>query len=170
MGGHGRGRGRRQVHLPHLLVHIPRDKLDGGWHCGHHALGLLETLQAGLASVFVLGKRADRVAVLLDIPGNKLAIATHASFPGHNMVGVAESADALGDLRALPGEALVLVTRGFHRLGDLLQAGDALRRTARATLGTHVMSHGEVLVRLLERRFGLGDRLGGSPLFGGHRA
>ena len=73
--------------------------------------------------------------MLLDIPGNKLAMATHASFQVHKMVGVADGADALGDLRALPGEALGLVTRGFHHLGDLLQACDALRRTARATLG-----------------------------------
>lgn len=116
------------------------------------------------------GHRADRVDVLLDIPGNKLAMAPPAAFQVHNMGGVADGAAALGDLLALPGEALVLVTRGFHRWGDLRQACGALRRTARATLGPHVMSHIEVRVRLLARRFGLGDCLGGSPLFGSPRA
>jgi hypothetical protein len=117
-----------------------------------------------------LGQRAARVDGLLDIAGTQRAMATHAACQGHNMVGGAESAEALGAVRALPGEALGLVPRGFHRWGDRLQAGDALRRTARATLGTPGMSHGAGLVRRLARRFGLGDRLGGSPLCGGHRA
>jgi len=42
--------------LTHLLPHIHRDALDGRLHCEHHALGLLETIQACLAKAFVLGK------------------------------------------------------------------------------------------------------------------
>jgi hypothetical protein len=170
MGGPGRGRGRRHVPWPPLLGHRPRAKRDGGWHWGPHALGCLETLQAGLAEVFGLGNRADRVQVRRDIPGHTRAMAPPASFQVHTRGGVADGADALGAVRALPGEALGLVTRGVHRLGALLQAGDALRRTARAPLGTHVMRHVAGRVPLLERRCGLGDRLGGRPLCGGHRA
>ena len=50
------------------------------------------------------------------------------------MVGVADGADALGDLLALPGEALVLLASGFHVLRDLLQARCRLWGPARTTL------------------------------------
>ena len=86
-----------------LLAHIPRDELDGRLHFGHHALGFLDTLQAGLAEVFLLGNGADRVDVVLDIPRNELAVATHAALQVDKVVGVADGADALGDLLALPG-------------------------------------------------------------------
>ena len=98
MGVHGVGHGRRQVQLTHLLPHIPRDELDGRLHFGHHALGFLDPLQARLAEVFLLGNGADRVDVLLDIPGNELAVATHAALQVDKVVGVADGADALGDL------------------------------------------------------------------------
>src|SRR5262245_1260044 len=88
-GVHGVGRGWRQVQLTHLLAHISRDELDGDLHCGHHALGFPETLQTGLAELFVLGNGTDRVDVALDIPGNERPIATHAARQVDKVVGVA---------------------------------------------------------------------------------
>jgi hypothetical protein len=84
MGVHGVGCGRRHVQLPYLLPHIPRDELDGGLHCGHHALGFLETLQACLAEMFVLGNGADRGDMALDIPGNALAVTPYAALHVHS--------------------------------------------------------------------------------------
>jgi hypothetical protein len=113
MGVHGVGRGRRSVPLLSLLAHIPRDELDGGLHFGPHARGLLETLHACLAEVFLLGKGADRGDVALDITGNALAIAPHTALHIDAVVGMADGAKAPGDLLALPGEALVLVASHF---------------------------------------------------------
>jgi hypothetical protein len=65
--------------------------------------------------------------------------------------------------------ALRRVARCLQRVCDLLQACNALRRTAKATRCRLVGGQREVLVRPLVRLFCLGDRLGGSPLFGGQR-
>ena len=121
MGVHGVGRWLRKVELAHLLAHIPRDELDRGLHGGHHALGFLDTLQACLPEVFLLGNGADRVEVVLDIPGNKLAIATDTALQINKVVGMADGTDALSDRFALAREALMLVARGFHGLLKLLQ-------------------------------------------------
>src|SRR5712692_9745966 len=122
MGVHGVGLRRRQSQATHLLPHITRDELDGRWHFGHYTLGFLETIPARLAEVFLLGNRADRVDVLLDIPCNELAVATHAALQVHKVVGVADGANALRDLLALCAEALVLVARRFHLLRNLREA------------------------------------------------
>jgi len=66
--------------------------------------------------VFGLGNGADRVDVALDIAGNALPMATHAALHVNKVVGVADGANALGDLLALPGEARVLVASGCHIL------------------------------------------------------
>jgi hypothetical protein len=95
LGMHGVGHGRRQVHLPHLLVHIPRDKLDGGLPFGHHALGFRDPLQACLTEVCVLGDGADCADVALDIPGNELAMATHTALQVDKVVSVPDGTDAL---------------------------------------------------------------------------
>lgn len=108
MGRHGVGWRRRQRQATHLLPHITRDALDGRLHCGHHPLGFLETIQARLAEMFLLGNRADRLDGLWDIPRNALAVATHAA-----------GADALRDLLALGAEALVLLARRFHLVRNL---------------------------------------------------
>jgi hypothetical protein len=63
---------------------------------------------------------ADRVDVLLDIAGNALAVATDAAVEVDKVVGVADGTDTLADLLTLPGEALGLLTSGFHVLRDLL--------------------------------------------------
>src|SRR2546421_8552146 len=134
MGVQGVGRGRRQVQLPHLPPHLPRDELDGGLHFGHHALGFRETLQVGLAEMFMLGNGADRVDVALDIPGNELAVAPYAALHVDKVVGVADGPDTLGDQLALPSEALVFVARGGHVLRHLLQARCRLGRATWITL------------------------------------
>ena len=74
MGVHGVGHRRRQVQLLHLLPHIPRDKLDGRLHFGHHALGFLETIQARLAEMFLLRNGADRVDVRWISPAMSLPL------------------------------------------------------------------------------------------------
>ncbi len=86
------------------------------------------------------------------------------------MVGVTHGAYALGDLLALPAEALVLVARCLHLLLDLLQAHSALWGTARVVLYKLVVDHVEVLVHTRARLFRLGDGLVGRPLCGGQRA
>ena len=85
------------------------------------------------------------------------------------MVGVTDSADALGDRLALPGEALVLVASRCHVLLNLLQARCHLSRAARAARCRLVVGVVGRLLHLREQLFRLGGSLGGSPLFGGHR-
>jgi hypothetical protein len=151
-----------------LLAHIPRDELDRGLHFRNYPLGFLETFQAGLAEPFLLRNGADRVDVALDIPGNALPVATHAALQVDNVVGVADGADTLDDLRALCAEALVLVACCVHLVFDLLQARGSLRGAARATRDQLVVSPVEVLVHPRERLFRLGDSFVGSPLLHGH--
>src|SRR5262249_28775539 len=125
---------RCQLQLLDRLTHIPRDELDGGLHCGHHPLGLRDPLPARLAEAFLVSNGGKRADVLLDISGNACAVATHAALHVHNMGGVANGADALRDLRTLPGETLVLVVRCRHILGSLLQVRSRLWRAAWTTL------------------------------------
>ena len=140
--------------------HIPRDELDGGLHFGHHALGFLETLQAGLAELFLLGNGADRVDVALDIPGNELAVATHAALQVDKVVGVADGADALGDLLALPGEALVLVASGCPRPAPPAPGSrPPLEDDLDHACASVVVSGVEVLLHPLERLFRLREAL-----------
>src|SRR5689334_9413820 len=103
----------------------------------------------------------------MDIPGNEFAVTTHATLQIDKVIGMADRTDALGDLLALCTEALVRVARYLQRVFALSQVCDALGRTARAALHGRVGGHHEILVRLLERLFCLGDSLGGRPLFGG---
>src|SRR5215475_3848556 len=117
MGMHGVGRGLCQVQLTHLLPHIARDERDGGLHFGHHALGFRDPLQARRAEAFLVSNGANRVDVLLDIPRNELAVATHTTLQVHKVVGVADGAHALRNLLALPGEPLVLVVCSCPILG-----------------------------------------------------
>ena len=77
------------------------------------------------AEPFVLGNGADRVDVLLDIRRNELAVATHAALQVDKVVGVADGADALGDLLALRAEALVLLA---SRLPPPVRPAPGLRR------------------------------------------
>jgi hypothetical protein len=120
MGVHGVGRLLRQIQLPHLLAHIPRDKLDGRLHFGYHTLGFLDPIQACLTETFLLGNGTNRIDVLLDIPSDEFAVATHPALQVDKVVRVANGANALGDRLALPGEALVFVASHFHVPLDLL--------------------------------------------------
>ena len=82
---------------------------------------------------------------------------------------MADGADAPGDLLSLPAEALVFLARGFHFLRDLLQTRGRLWGTTRATLCRRVVGVCEALLHLPSVSSPAG-RLGGSPLFGGHRS
>jgi hypothetical protein len=88
---HGIGHRLRQVPLTHLLPHRPRDERDGRLHFGHHTLRLCDPLQARLAALVLLGHGTDRGDGPLDIPGDGLAVATHAALQVHKVVGVAGS-------------------------------------------------------------------------------
>ena len=95
-------------------------------HFGHHTLGFLETIQARHAEVFLLGNRADRGDMPLDIPRHELAVAPHAALHVNKVVGVADGAHALRDLLALGAEALGLVARRCHLLRNLREAWQRL--------------------------------------------
>src|SRR5262245_24845037 len=160
MGMHSVGLGLCQVQLTYLLPHIARDERDGGLHFGHHTLGFLDPLQAWLAEAFLVSNDADRVDVLLDIPGNELAVATYTALQVDKVIGMAEATDTLGDQRALRSETLVLVLRCRHILGSLLQAWRRLWRAAWTTFGRLAVGVGKTLVDPLERLFRLRHSLG----------
>jgi len=84
-------------------------------HFGYDARGFLDPIHAGLAQVCLLGNGTDCGDVVLDIPSNELPVATHTARQVNKVVGVADGANALGDLLTLPGETLVLVARGEYR-------------------------------------------------------
>ena len=99
--------------------------------------------------MFLLGNGANRVDVLLDISGNELAVATHTTIEVDKVVCMADGTDALRDLFALPGEALVLLTRSVHGLRSLLRThgrlwgatGTVLWRLA-IDVGQGALAHG----------------------------
>jgi hypothetical protein len=167
MGVHGVGPGRRQVQLPHLLPHIPRDERNGCLHFGHHALRFLDAIQARLVEPFLLSHGADYVDVLLDIPGNELAVSPHAALQVDKVVGVADGADALGELLTLAGEPLGLLASCVHFLLDLFQARRRLWGMPWTTLCRLAVGVIEVLVHPRERLFRLRGGLVGGTLFGG---
>ena len=167
MGVQGVRRGLRQSQLAHLLPHVPGDELDRGLHFGNHALRFLDTLQTRLTEVCLLGNGTDGMELGMDITRNEFAVTTHAALQIDEVIGMANSADALRDLLALCAKALVRVARSLQRVFDLLQVCNALWRAARAALHGRVGGRREILVRLLERLFCLGDSLGDRPLFGG---
>src|SRR6266571_5456335 len=161
---HGVGRGRRQVQLPHLLAHIPRDELNGRLHFRNHAFRFFDALHAALTEPFVLGNGADGVDVLLEVPGKEFAVAAYAALQVDKVVGVADGADALRDRLALRGEALVFLASRVHFLLHLRQARCPLWGATWAGLLRLLVGVEQVLVHPLARFF----RLGGRSLFGGH--
>jgi hypothetical protein len=130
---------------------------------------LLETLQACLAAVCLRGAGADRVDVALDIPGQALAVATHAALQVDQGVGGAEGAEALGDRLALSGEALGLVVSRFHVLRHLLQARCRLWGTTWTTLCRLAVGVVEGLWHPFDSRLGRDDGLCRCPRCDGHR-
>ncbi len=166
---HGGGRGLRHTSLAHLPLPILRDELDGGLHCGDHALGFLDPIHAGLAEVFWLGNGTDRVKVALDITGNARAVSPYPALEVDKVVGVADGAEVLGDLLALSPEALVLLASGFHVLLGLLAACGHLRGTTRATRSRLAVGGVAMLADPLECLLGLGGGLSGRPLLDSQR-
>jgi hypothetical protein len=135
---------------------------------GHDAFGFRNTIQARLAEMFLLGNGANRVDVLLDISGNELAVATHAAIEVDKVVGMADGTDALGDLFALPGEVLVLLTRGFHGLRSLLQTHGRLWGATGTALWRLAVDVGQERLPAVERLFSLYNGLVSRQLFGSH--
>ena len=117
----GVGHWWRQSQLPDLLPDILRGELDRGLHCGHHAFGFREPIQARLTEPFMLSNEANLVHLHSHICRNELAVAPHASLSIDKVVGMANGADALGDVLSLLTEALVLLARGYRFLGDLFE-------------------------------------------------
>ncbi len=120
--GHRRG----QVELPHLLVPIPRHKLDGGLHFWNDPLGFVDALQTGLTETFVLRHAANHFHLSLDICRNEPTVSPHASLSIDEVVGLADPTDALGDLLSLDAYALELLERRLRVLFKLLQACGSL--------------------------------------------
>src|SRR5882724_951462 len=169
LGVHGEGDGRRQIELFDLLPHITRDKLDSRLHFRHNALGFLDAREAMLAEPFVLGKGTSLLDVLLEISGNELAVSTHPALQIDTMVVVADGTDAIGDLLAWLGQALVCTTGCFERLCGLLQAHGRLWGAAWTALFGLVVRAVQMRLDWLELLPCVGDGLVGGPLFGGHR-
>jgi hypothetical protein len=120
--------------------------------------------------MFLQVNGANRVDVLLDISGNELAVATHTTIEVDKVVGMADGTDALCDLFALPGEALVLVllTRGFHGLRSLLQTHGRLWGATGTALWRLAIDVGQERLLTVERLFSLDNGLVRRPLFGSH--
>ena len=152
---HGVGRWLRQGQLTELLPHILGYKLDCRLHFGHHALRLLDALQARLAESFLMGDAADGVDVVLDIAGNQLRVATHASIQVDKVVRVTDGPDALSDRLSPPHETLVLVASCFHLALGLLQTRGHLGRTPRAVLCRLVVGVVELFLHPCEHLFHL---------------
>ncbi len=121
-------------------------------------------------SAFSIRSRHVSLRLLLDIPSNELAIATHAALQVHKVIRVADGADALEDLLALCAEALVLLASSFHVLLDLLQPRHPLWEATWTALCRRVVGVVKVFAHVREPLCRLGDDLGGSPLFEGHRS
>jgi hypothetical protein len=75
-----------------------------------------------LAQVFLLGNRTDGIALGLDIPGNKLAVATHPSIQVDEVVDVADSANMLDYFVSLLREVLMLLASRYRLLHELFEA------------------------------------------------
>src|SRR4051794_13248757 len=86
------------------------------------------------------------------------------------MVGLADGADALGNLLALRTDALTLWVCRLRFLGELLQACGGLWGTARSPIFRRVASALKLRLYMLKPLLRLGGRLCSRPLLGGHRA
>jgi hypothetical protein len=117
----------------------------------------------------VLGNSANLLDVRLDICGNEWAVSTHPALKVDKMIGMADTADALGHLFSLQGEALMLTPGRFEHLFGLLQAHGRLWRAARTAFFGLVARALLVGLRLFELFPCFADDLVGGPLFGGHR-
>ena len=166
------GVGHRWCHvaLRDLWPHRPRDTREGRRHCGQHALGLLEALQARLAQPCVRGNGAHRVHRLVEIRRNALPSATHTARHIDTVVRLAERAETLCDLRALGAEAQGLVASPCRCLRERLQACGGLWRAPRTVvlrLAACALQWASPLRKPLVR---LGGGLAGRPVLRGHGA
>jgi hypothetical protein len=143
------------------------DTRDGRLHFRHTPLGFLAPLETALAARCLRGDGAHGLQRRADICGDAPAVAPHAALQVDTVSGVAHGLEALGDLRALLGEALVLpASRCEGRLGVLKTQGGFWRPARPALFG---LSAGALkprwsLSKSLLRR---GGRLVGGSLCGG---
>jgi len=84
-------------------------------------LGFLNAVETALAEAFVLGNGANLIDLFSNIGGNQLAVSTHAALKVNKVVGLADGADALGNLLALVSEPLMFTAGRFECLLGLLQ-------------------------------------------------
>ena len=159
---------RCQVELLHLLPHLPRDERDGRLHFRHDALGFLDAFSAALAEPCVRGHGAHLLEVSLDVRGDQRAVSTHPALAIDTRIGVANAAEALGDLFALRGEVLVLTTGRFEHLLGVLQVHACLWGPARPALLRLVTRAWRVGLHPFELLPGFGDGLVCRPLLRGH--
>ena len=118
---HSEGLWRCQLQSFDLLAYIPETNSTVACILGTTRWAFVDTLRARLLETFVLGDRMNRLDMLLDIPGNELAVATHAALQVHKVVGVADGADARATCLALVSEALVFMTGRCDGLRHLLK-------------------------------------------------
>ncbi len=98
-----------------------------------------------------------------------MAVSTYPPLKVDNMVVVAHATDARFDVLTLLGQALVLTTRRFERLLDVIKAHGCLWGTARLAFFGCLVRGLPMRLHLLKLLPCLGDGLVGGPLFGGHR-
>jgi len=96
-------------------------------------------------------------------------MATPAALQVDTGSGVADGPEALGHHRARPSEALGCLASRFHVLRTLRQARGRLWGTTWTLLCRRAVGLVEAFWHPCAPRCRLGDGLGGSPLFGGHR-
>ena len=168
MGMQSVGHRRGQVELTDLLLHITRNKLDGGLHFRHHPLGFLDALQACLTETFVLRHVAKGVHLLADICRNEPTVSPHATLSIDKVGGLSDCTEALGDLLSLGAEPLKLLARRWRVLCELLQADGRLWGATWAALVRRVARTLQWPLHVLKPLLRLPGRLGSRPLLDGH--
>jgi hypothetical protein len=104
----------------------------------------------------------------LDIPRNARAIPTDTALSIHKVLGLAESAEALGDLRSLPSEAVVCLTRCCSVLLALCQMRCCLWTATWTRLVRLAGGGREWFLNMVQRCCRSHNDLCGSAYFGRH--
>jgi len=169
LGGHGEGGGRRPLALIALLPHITRDARAGRRPVRHDPRGLRDALHAALAAPCVLGTRTSLRDRPLALCGQAWAVATPTAFTIDTMIGMADGAPALCDLRALLGEARRLTPGRRERRLGVLQTHEGLWGAARPAFVGRAARGVPRRWPLRTLRVRFGGRLGGRGLCDGQR-
>jgi hypothetical protein len=130
---------------------------------------LLDPSHTRLAEPCVLGDGANLLHLSLDVVGHELAVSTDTPVPVNTVVGLADSAEALGDLRALLRQALMLPAGHSECLPGWHTAHERLWRVFRTDWWRLVACGFRMRLHLIERLLCLGDDFLGGAHFGRHR-